>query len=130
MILVLLLLAGFAGAQDPPFVFHAQLTAITQYHGKFDSPYTGLNSLRDARETKTSLTSTLFFTFRHKRTELEFDPELAGGKGFSGVTGIAGFPNGEIPRVGKPTPTPYIARLYLKQSWTRFKWIFGKMSAG
>ena len=43
------------------------------------------------------------------------DPEIAGGEGFGGVTGIAGFPNGEIPRVGSPEPEPYLARLYFQQ---------------
>src|SRR5262249_47217714 len=49
--------------------------------------------------------------------ELVFNPEIAGGRGFSGVMGIAGFPNGEITRVGDPEPTPYIARLYLRQTF-------------
>src|SRR5690242_1500419 len=31
--------------------------------------------------------------------------------------------------LAKPTPTPYIARLYLKQKWSRFTWTFGKVSA-
>jgi high affinity Mn2+ porin len=31
--------------------------------------------------------------------------------------GIAGFPNGEISRVGVLQPTPYIARLFLRQTW-------------
>ena len=47
-----------------------------------------------------SLTTTLFFGFRLDRnTQLYFDPEIAGGRGFSGVTGIANFSNGELPRV-------------------------------
>ena len=32
------------------------------------------------------------------------NPEVAGGKGFGMVTGIAGFTNGEIPRVSSATP--------------------------
>ncbi len=44
-----------------------------------------------------------------------FDPEIAGGEGLGGVAGIAGFPNGEIPRVGTPEPEPYVARLYIQQ---------------
>ncbi len=47
--------------------------------------------------------------------QLYFDPELAGGEGFGGVTGIAAFPNGEIPRVGTPEPEPYVARLFYRQ---------------
>ena len=49
--------------------------------------------------------------------EFYFDPEVSGGEGFGGVTGIAGFPNGEIPRVGSPEPQPYIARAFLRQSF-------------
>src|SRR5207302_785173 len=66
---------------------------------------------------------------KHRNTELGFNSEVAGGTGFSDTSGIAGFPNGEIPRVAKATPTPYIARLYLKQKVSRFTWTFGKFSA-
>jgi high affinity Mn2+ porin len=106
-------------AQNRCFDVHGQATTITQTHGSFDSAYTGQNSLRPIRETDTSLTTTLFTRFKYHGTEPGFDGEVAGGTGFSGVAGIAGFPNGEIPRVAKPTPTPYVARLYL----------FGKVSA-
>lgn len=116
-------------AQEKPFDFHIQATTITQTHGAFDAPYSGANSLPPIRETDTSLTATLFFTFRYRNTEIGLHPELAGGNGFGGVVGIAGFPNGEIPRVGKPTPTPYIGRLYLKQKISRFTWTFGKIAA-
>ncbi len=116
-------------ASDRWYDFHGQATTISDIHGAFDSPYAGLNSLRPVREADTSLTVTLFTRFRYRGTELGFDGELAGGKGFSGVAGLAGFPNGEIPRVAKPTPTPYVARLYLKQTLSRFTWTFGKVSA-
>ncbi len=46
-----------------------------------------------------------------------FDPEIAGGKGFSGVNGLANPPNGELPRVAGATPKPYIARLYLQHDF-------------
>jgi high affinity Mn2+ porin len=57
------------------------------------------------------------FECGHSSTELVFDPEIAGGTGFSNSSGIAGFPNGEITRVGIPDPTPYIARLFVRQTW-------------
>src|SRR5208282_970682 len=44
-------------------------------------------------------------------------PEVAGGAGFSGTDGVAGFPNGEATRVGVPNPTPYIARLFVRQTF-------------
>src|SRR5579862_4186156 len=91
-----------------------QATSIGQYHGTFQSPYAGPNSLQDYPERDVSLTTSLFFGLRlDQNTQLYFDPEMAGGRGLSGVTGIANFPNGEMPRVASATPKPYIARLYL-----------------
>jgi high affinity Mn2+ porin len=130
-----LLLSIALHAQDPQdvqkrwFDVQGQLTSVTQTHGSFDSPYSGRNSLSPVRETDTSLTMTLFTTFTYRNTQLVFNGEVAGGTGFSDVAGIAGFPNGEIPRVAKPTPTPYVARLYVKQKVSRFTWTFGKFSA-
>ena len=95
-----------------------QATSIGQYHGTFRSPYQGPNSLQDQPEAHVSLTTTLFFGLRLARhTQFYFDPEVAGGKGFSDVTGIANFPNGEIPRVATAAPKPYIARLYVTQDF-------------
>ena len=48
-----------------------------------------------------------------KNTELYFDPEIAGGRGFSGVNGLANSSNGELPRVATAEPKPYLARLYI-----------------
>jgi high affinity Mn2+ porin len=47
--------------------------------------------------------------------DLYFDPEIAGGRGDSGVYGLGAPPNGDITRVGNPTPTPYVARVYLQR---------------
>jgi len=91
-----------------------QATSIGQYHGTFRSPYAGAESLADSPERDVSLTTSLFFGLRlDQNTQLYFDPEIAGGRGFSGVAGIANFPNGEMPRVASVTPTPYLARLYV-----------------
>jgi high affinity Mn2+ porin len=95
-----------------------QATSIGQYHGTFRSPYAGANSLQDYRERDVSLTTTLFFGLRlDQNTQLYFDPEIAGGRGFSNVTGIANFPNGEMPRIASAAPTPYIARLYVSHDF-------------
>lgn len=91
-----------------------QATSIGQYHGTFRSPYSGAFSLQDHMERDVSLTTTLFFGLRlEKNTALYFDPEIAGGRGFSGVDGLANSSNGELPRVASATPKPYVARLYL-----------------
>ncbi|MBV8817805.1 MAG: hypothetical protein JO022_05570, partial [Acidobacteriaceae bacterium] len=91
-----------------------QATSIGQYHGTFASPYSGTFSLRDYPEHVVSLTTTLFLGVRLGHdTQLYFDPEIAGGRGFSGVNGLANSSNGELPRVASATPKPYVARLYV-----------------
>jgi len=98
------------------FSFHAQATLIPQYHFDFHSPYQGTNSLLPDEPVRTSFTGTLFMAYKpFSHTYIVFDPEVAGGKGLSKTLGIAGFPNGEIYRVGDPKPEPYIARLYVEQ---------------
>jgi high affinity Mn2+ porin len=86
-------------------------TPIGQYHGTFRSPYSGPNRLLGHPERDVSL------NFLRPSAGPEypalFRPEIAGGRGFSGVTGIANFPNGEMPRGQGATPTPYLARLYV-----------------
>ena len=95
-----------------------QATSIGDEHGTFDAPYGGPLSLADYPEHDVSLTSTLFFSVRLKQnTVFVFNPEIAGGKGFSGVDGIANPPNGEIPRVASATPKPYIARLFIQHDF-------------
>jgi len=95
-----------------------QATSIGQYHGTFHSPYSGPFSLQDYPERDVSLTTTLFFGIRlEKNTVLYFDPEIAGGKGFSRVNGLANSSNGELPRVASATPKPYLARLYISHDF-------------
>ena len=95
-----------------------QATSIGQYHGTFHSPYSGPFSLQNYMERDVSLTTTLFLGLRlEKNTALYFDPEIAGGRGFSGVDGLANSSNGELPRVASATPKPYVARLYLSHDF-------------
>jgi hypothetical protein len=75
-------------------------------------------SLEDITEHDASITTTLFFGIRlGGNTQFFFDPEIAGGRGFSEVNGIANSPNGEMPRVETATPKPYIARLYISHDF-------------
>ena len=95
-----------------------QATSIGQYHGSFLSPYSGAFSLLGHTEAEASITSTIFFGFLIARnTQFYFDPELAGGRGFSNTNGLANFSNGEMPRVSTAAPKPYIARLYVTQDF-------------
>lgn len=121
-----LILVISAAAQDtaqPPadterWNLYWQATSIGQSHPAFSALYSGPLSLLPHAEAEVSLTSTLFFGYRIARdTQFYFDPELAGGRGFSGTNGVANFPNGEMPRVATATPTPYLARLYITQDF-------------
>jgi high affinity Mn2+ porin len=100
---------------------HAQATLVVQQHNHFNSPYIGPNSLRPVESMANSITGTLFLDARLWECgaymgDVVFNPEMAGGRGLSNTTGIADFPNGEITRVGVLDPTPYIARLFLRQT--------------
>lgn len=103
--------------KDSSFVsFHFQATSVSQYHPKFKSPYQGNNSLLPNEKIASSLTNTLFLAAKPwKNGLLILNPEIAGGVGFSGTRGLAGFPNGEIFRVGNPKPTIFLARLIFEQ---------------
>jgi high affinity Mn2+ porin len=102
-----------------------QATSVGQYHGTFRSPYSGPLSLQNHMERDVSLTTTLFFGLRlEKNTSFYFNPEVAGGRGFSGVTGLANSSNGELPRVASATPKPYVARLYVSHDFA-----FGRAAA-
>lgn len=100
---------------------HYQGTAISQMHDKFRSPFESHTTsllTEEGSEVKSSVTGTFYFGRKlWEGGEAYFDAELAGGKGFSGVTGVAGFPNGDITRVGKPPPTIYAARFFLRQTF-------------
>lgn len=107
---------SFAQKDTGVISFHFQQTLIAQKHSIFRSPYSGENSLLPKEETAVSLTGTLFLAIKTWQNGLIIvNPEVAGGTGLSGATGIAGFPNGEIFRVGSPKPTPYLARLIIEQ---------------
>jgi high affinity Mn2+ porin len=101
-----------------PWNIHYQATFFPMYHGTFAEQYAGNpgTSLADTPEFDASITSTIFFGIRlWKDGAIYIDPELAAGSGFSNVTGIAGFPNGEIYRVASPDPKVEIARVYFEQ---------------
>jgi high affinity Mn2+ porin len=97
---------------------HFQQTVIQQWHNDLSPRYEGPHSLAAREKAKLSLTTTLFIGRRlWKGAAVYFNPEVAGGSGLSGATGIGGAPNGETFRIGDPSPQVYLARLYLRQIW-------------
>ncbi len=114
------LIAVHAQDADAPekWNLYFQATSIGQTHDRFRSPYASTLSLASHREAEVSLTSTVYFGLRlASNTRFYFNPELAGGRGFSATDGIANFPNGEMPRVSTATSKPYLARLYVTQDF-------------
>lgn len=104
---------------DDPWDLHFQSTVVSQWHPAFPAKYSGPNSLSAKPEFSTSLTSTLFAGARlWHGAEFYVNPELVAGNGFSHTLGVAGFPNGEIYRVSDPVPTLFVARLFLRQTFS------------
>jgi high affinity Mn2+ porin len=110
-------LEGEGENEDKWYTVNGQFTVITQRHDAFPALYSGLRSLPNVYEMRTSATSTLFLGARlWHGAEIYFDPEVAGGRGVGDVNGLAGFPNGEIPRVSSYEAQPYVARVWLQQT--------------
>jgi hypothetical protein len=82
-----------------------QATSIGQHHGAFPSLYEGDNSLPPHPENRVSVTATVFLSDRlNSWTEMVVNPEVAGGKGFGQVTGMAGFTTVRSPASRRPRP--------------------------
>jgi high affinity Mn2+ porin len=114
--------------------YHFQETMIEQAHDKFNSPYSGMNSLSSSEPPALTVTSTLFFALSlPNQFEIEIDPELGGGKGLSGSTGIAGVPNGESYRINDVAPKVELVRAYLHKTISvgpleQYDFVAGKFS--
>ena len=133
----LIFFAGTLCAQGQDSIsasLHFQQTVIIQNHNRFRSPYSGLNSMASSEPPALTVTSTFFFHATIVNLlDGELDPELAGGKGLSGSSGIAGFPNGEAYRVSEVAPKFELVRAYLHKtikvdSSKQFDIVAGKFS--
>ena len=97
---------------------HFQTTYVYQYKPAFAAAYSGPNSMSATEEKQNSLTATLYLGIKlWHGAELYINPELAGGSGLSGAFGMAGSTNGESFRVGDPSPSVYLARGYVRQTF-------------
>ena len=104
----------FPHSQTLPFWLSGQANVIFQAHPSFYSPYEGINSFTGPAQYKTSLLGTLYTGLQvpgtHKRLEVLFDEESAGGRGLSQALGIAGFTNLDVVRNPNLSSVPYVAR--------------------
>jgi high affinity Mn2+ porin len=96
-----------------------QTTYVRQNKPPFRAAYSGPNSLATERERSYSLTATAMFGARPWRgAEVYVNPEMALGLPLSELRGLGGFPNAELARTAGRTPVYYLARLFLRQTWS------------
>ncbi len=108
-----------AGAQETEdWGAKFQSTYVAQSKRPFAAVYTGPNSLIPEKEFSYSFTATAALGFRPwSGAEIYLNPELSQGVPLSGLTGLGGFPNGELARTSGPTLKLYRARSFLRQTW-------------
>ena len=95
-----------------------QATYIRQSHPGFSAAYSGPLSLVPTPEKGYSFTATANLGKRLARdTELYFNPEVVQGIAFSWLTGLGGLNNSELQKTSGPSPTLYLARLFVRQTW-------------
>ena len=96
---------------------HAQVTNVTQWHRRFQAPYSGQNSLVADGRTEETTDVTLYAGIRPWRgAELWVNPEIDQGFGLSNTVGVAGFPSGEAYKIGADAPYLRVPRAFLRQT--------------
>lgn len=95
-----------------------QATYVWQHKPAMAESYSGPNSLRANAEKSYTATVTGYFGLRPwQGGEVYLNPEVTQGVPFSGLTGSAGFTNGELTRTAGTNPKLYRQRLFLRQTW-------------
>ena len=97
-----------------------QLTYIFQHKPPFEAAYTlpGYNSLSPDKELSHSASATAYLGRRlWQGAELYLNGEMVLGAPFSGLTGLASVPNGELQKASGPNPLFYAPRVFLRQTW-------------
>ena len=99
---------------------HFQGTFIYQYKPGFYARYSGANSLSNTAEDLTySYSFTGFFGARlWQGGEFYINPEISSSIPPSGLLGLGALSNGEDQKSGSVTPLLYLARAFLRQTWS------------
>mgnify|MGYP003348845642 FL=1 len=93
-----------------------QTTYIWQRKPGFDAAYSGQNSLLANREKSYTFTTTAYLGFKPwSGGELYFNPEITQGVPFSNLSGMGGFPNGELTKATGSNPKIYRQRAFLRK---------------
>jgi high affinity Mn2+ porin len=100
------------------FNVHAQTTFIEQRNLPFRALYEGENSLKSRGEWRESWTVTPSLGLRlWSGGEFYVNPETFQGFGLASTHGLGGFANGEAQKGGSDIPEPYIARVFVRQTF-------------
>ena len=103
-----------------PVNVHGQTTYINQRYNNFTSSYSGQNSLSDLKSMSYTWSGTLYFGARiAPETDVYFNPEVISGVPFSGLTGLAGFSNGEATKASGLNAKFYSARAFVRQTFNQ-----------
>jgi high affinity Mn2+ porin len=112
-----------ARAPEEGWNAYGQATHIWFRKNAFPAAYTNLNastnSLLPEKERSFTTTVTGYFGLRAwKGGEIYFAPEIIAELPLSDLKGLAGsIQNGELEKNGTRTPTLYVSRLFLRQTW-------------
>ena len=97
--------------------WHAQSTAILDYHPGFPAKYSGPNSLNPSGELQETVSVDLLAGRRlWHGAEFHIDGLMWQGFGFSKTVGVEGFPNGEAFRLGTKVPNVNLSRVFIRQT--------------
>ena len=102
------------------FSLHGQATYVLQYKNRFSSPYVGDKSLLSTGDQGKSytLTMTPFMGARlWEGAAVFYNPEAVESVAFSNLSGLGGFPNGEMQRGTNVPMKFYNARYFIQQSF-------------
>jgi high affinity Mn2+ porin len=106
----------FPHSQTARYWISGQDNIIFQWHPSFDAAYSGPNSFRSKAEHATSNVGTIFLGYQlSQTTEVFADAETADGGGVSDALGLAGYVNLDVVRNPQLGPSPYLARLMIRQ---------------
>ncbi len=106
-----------AATPEQTWNWHAQSTAILDYHPGFHAKYSGPNSLSPAGELQETVSVDLLAGRRlWHGAEFHIDGLMWQGFGFSKTLGVEGFPNGEAFRVGTKIPNVNLSRVFIRQT--------------
>lgn len=109
--------SGEAVAAAEQYSAHGQVTWIPQGYPSFPALYSGPESLPAHSSVEATFSATAFLgLLLWQGAGIYYDPEIDQGFGVGNTFGVAGFPNGEVFKIGKTEPYICNQRYFLRQT--------------